>query len=294
MADNEGKARAKLAEAEKKGKKGGFLSGLFGGGSSDDTANLYIQAGNLFKIAKNWGEAGKAFEKAAHSYDADGKHNAAMQYIEAGNCYRKVEPEKAVQVILKAAEIYTDMGRFAMAAKNHISVAEIYDTEAPNIEEAMKHYAKAADYYKGEEQRVTAIKSLEKVGMYAAQLGQLRKAVETFEEIAFYQADHSTLKYAAKNTFFKALLCHLNLDTLDTTHAVTRYEERDPSFGDTRECKLIKELIQAIDSKDADAYTAEVAKFDKMTKLDTWTTHMLLQPKKSIAPSEIIDENDLC
>uniref|UniRef100_A0AC34GE64 Uncharacterized protein n=2 Tax=Panagrolaimus sp. ES5 TaxID=591445 RepID=A0AC34GE64_9BILA len=57
MSDNEAKARAKLAEAEKKGKKGGFF-GLFGGGSPDDTANLYIQAGNLFKIAKNWGEAG--------------------------------------------------------------------------------------------------------------------------------------------------------------------------------------------------------------------------------------------
>jgi alpha-soluble NSF attachment protein len=293
MTDNESKARAKLAEAEKKGKKGGFF-GLFGGGSPDDTSNLYIQAGNLFKIAKNWMEAGKAFEKAAGSYDADGKHNSAMQYVEAGNCYRKADPEKAVQMILKAAEIYTDMGRFAMAAKNHISVAEIYDTEAPNMEAAMKHYAKAADYYKGEEQRVTAIKSLEKVGMYAAQLGQLRKAIETFEEIAFYQADHSTLKYAAKNTFFKALLCHLNLDTLDTTHAVTRYEERDPSFADTRECKLIKALIQAIENKDADGYTAEVANFDKMSKLDTWATHMLLQPKKSIAPTEIVDENDLC
>ena len=42
MTDNEAKARAKLAEAEKKGKKGGFF-GLFGGGASDDTANLYIQ-----------------------------------------------------------------------------------------------------------------------------------------------------------------------------------------------------------------------------------------------------------
>lgn len=137
-----------------------------------------------------------------------------MQYAEAGNCFRKTNPQKAVEVILQSAEIYTDMGRFTMAAKNHVTVAEIYETEAPNKEEALKHYAKAADYYKGEEQKTTATKYLEKVGCYAAEIGQLRKAIDTFEEIAVWQADHSTLKYAAKNNFFKALLCHLNIDAV--------------------------------------------------------------------------------
>jgi len=152
MGDNEAKARAKLAEAEKKGKKGGFF-GFLSNTSPDEIADTYIQAGNLFKIAKVWDEAGKAFEKAAGSYDADGKHNSAMQFAEAGNCYRKVNPNKAVEMILKSADIYTDMGRFPMAAKNHVTVAEIYENESPNKELALKHYAQAADYYKGEEQK---------------------------------------------------------------------------------------------------------------------------------------------
>lgn len=42
MGDNETKARAKLAEAEKKGKKGGFLSFL-SNTSPDEVADLYIQ-----------------------------------------------------------------------------------------------------------------------------------------------------------------------------------------------------------------------------------------------------------
>lgn len=45
MADNEQKARQKLAEAEKKSKKGagGFFNSLFGGGGSDEVTDLYIQ-----------------------------------------------------------------------------------------------------------------------------------------------------------------------------------------------------------------------------------------------------------
>ncbi|KAE9553472.1 hypothetical protein FO519_003301 [Halicephalobus sp. NKZ332] len=293
MGDNEAKARAKLAEAEKKGKKGGFF-GFLSNNNPDEIADTYIQAGNLFKIAKNWDEAGKAFEKAAGSYDADGKHNSAMQFAEAGNCFRKTNPNKAVDMILKSADIYTDMGRFPMAAKNHVTVAEIYENEAPNKEAALKHYAQAADYYKGEEQKTTATKYLEKVGSYAAELGQLRKAIDTFEEIAIWQADHSTLKYAAKNNFFKALLCYLNLDSLDTQHALKRYEEISPSFSDSREYKLIKDLVGAMDTKDADLFTDLVKSFDKISHLDPWSTTMLLKAKKSVAGVENLEEGGLC
>lgn len=49
MADSEAKARQKLAEAEKKTKKGagGFFNSLFGGGGGDDAADLYIQVSLL-------------------------------------------------------------------------------------------------------------------------------------------------------------------------------------------------------------------------------------------------------
>ncbi|VDK19513.1 unnamed protein product [Anisakis simplex] len=98
---------------------------------------------------------------------------------------------------------------------------------------------KAADYYKGEESRSSATKCLIKVAQYAAQLEQYRKAIQVFEEIATWEADHPTLKYAAKNHFFQALLCHLCVDVLDTQHALKRYAEISPSFVDTREYKLI-------------------------------------------------------
>lgn len=52
------------------------------------------------------------------------------------------------------------------------------------------------------------------------------------------------MKYAAKDYFFKALLCHLCVDSLNAAHALSKYEDQYPAFTDSREAKLIKNLCQ--------------------------------------------------
>ena len=44
---------------------------------------------------------------------------------------KKSDVEEAVSCLLKAIDIYTDMGRFTMAAKHHQSIAEMYESD-PN------------------------------------------------------------------------------------------------------------------------------------------------------------------
>lgn len=44
-------------------------------------------------------------------------------------------------------------GRFTMAAKHHMSIAELYETDLNDLEQCMYHYEKSADYYKGEESK---------------------------------------------------------------------------------------------------------------------------------------------
>lgn len=73
-------------------------------------------------------------------------------------------------------------GRFTIAAKHHITIAEIYETELVDIEKAIAHYEQSADYYKGEESNSSANKSLLKVAAYAAQLEQYQKAIEIYEQ----------------------------------------------------------------------------------------------------------------
>ncbi|XP_071372588.1 alpha-soluble NSF attachment protein isoform X3 [Centroberyx affinis] len=254
--DNSGKekeAAALIAEAEKKMKSSqSFFGALFGGSSKmEEACDMYVRAANMYKMAKNW--------------------------CEAINCLNR------------AIEIYTDMGRFTIAAKHHITIAEIFETELVDIDKAIAHYEQAADYYKGEESTSSANKCLLKVATYAAQLEQYPKAIEIYEQVGTHAMDSTLLKYSAKDHFFKAALCHFCVDMLNAKLAVEKYEEMFPAFSDSRECKLLKKLLDAYEEQNVDAYTDSVKEYDTISRLDQWLTTMLLRIKKTIQE----DESDL-
>ncbi|KAF0027779.1 hypothetical protein F2P81_020520 [Scophthalmus maximus] len=86
------------------------------------------------------------------------KLDSATSFVDAGNAYKKADPQEAINCLNQAIDIYTDM--------------------------AIAHYEQAADYYKGEESNSSANKCLLKVGHYSAQLEQYPKAVEIYEQLA--------------------------------------------------------------------------------------------------------------
>ncbi|XP_062346737.1 beta-soluble NSF attachment protein isoform X3 [Cinclus cinclus] len=247
--DSAGKEREAvqlMAEAEKRVKGShSFLRGLFGGNTRvEEACEMYTRAANMFKIAKNWSEA--------------------------------------INCLNAAIDIYTDMGRFTIAAKHHITIAEIYEAELVDIEKAIAHYEQAADYYKGEESNSSANKCLLKVAAYAAQLEQYQKAIEIYEQVGTNTMDNPLLKYSAKEYFFKAALCHFIVDELNAKLALEKYEEMFPAFTDSRECKLLKKLLEAHEEQNSEAYTEAVKEFDSISRLDQWLTTMLLRIKKTI------------
>ncbi|XP_075581526.1 alpha-soluble NSF attachment protein isoform X2 [Pelecanus crispus] len=250
QAGKEKEALQLLAEADKKVRGSqSFFAGLFGGSSRiEEACDIYTRAANMFKMAKNWSEA--------------------------------------INCLIRAIEIYTDMGRFTIAAKHHISIAEIYETELVDIEKAIAHYEQAADYYKGEESNSSANKCLLKVATYAAQLEQYQKAVEIYEQVGTSAMDSPLLKYSAKEYFFKAALCHFCIDMLNAKLAVQKYEEMFPAFTDSRECKLVKKLLDAHEEQNIDGYTDAVKEYDSISRLDQWLTTMLLRIKKTIQGEE--------
>ncbi|KRZ40882.1 Alpha-soluble NSF attachment protein, partial [Trichinella pseudospiralis] len=251
MEESESKAQKIMQEAEKKSRITSGFFGLFGGSKVDEACELYVKAGNLFKIAKKWTEAGDAFVRSAKLTLSRGdyKHEAATNYVDASNCYRKINPKQAIDCLLKAVEIYSEMGRFTMAAKYYMSVAELYEVECNDPEKAMHYYEKAADYYKGEESKSSANKCMLKVAQFAAELEQYKKAADIFEEIGTSYAENTLLKYSAKDYFFKAVLCHLCRDVLDAQDA-----------------------LHAVEEHDAEEFTNAVKEYDKISRLDQWTT----------------------
>jgi len=292
MADNEAKAIALVADAQKKmSSKGGFFSSLFGGGGgSDEALEMYARAANLFKMAKKWGQAGNTFNTIAqHHVKAGSKHDAATNLIDAANCYRKTDPKEATATFQKAIDIYTEMGRFTIAAKHHQTIAELCEVELADLDKAMQHYEQASDYFRGEESNSAANKCLLKVAQFSAQLENYEKAVEIYERVAASCLESNLLKYSAKDYFFKAALCHLCIDALNASHAVRRYEDQYPAFADAREAKLIKAVVSAVEEQDVEALTNVVAEYDSISRLDSWHTALLLKVKKNIPV-----EDDLC
>jgi hypothetical protein len=59
--------------------------------------------------------------------------------------------------------LFAEMGRFAIAAKHHQTIAEIFEGEGADLEKAMQHYERAADFFKGEESNSSANKCMLKV-----------------------------------------------------------------------------------------------------------------------------------
>ena len=126
------------------------------------------------------------------------KHDAATNFVDAANCYKKTDPKEAAGSLQKAIDIYTDMGRFTIAAKHHQTVAELFESEAADLDRAIQHYEKAADYFKGEESNSSASKCLVKVAQYAAQLENYDKAIQIYEQVRqspYHTSCHSCSLY---------------------------------------------------------------------------------------------------
>ncbi|ENN74326.1 alpha-soluble NSF attachment protein isoform X2 [Dendroctonus ponderosae] len=284
MPSNEQKAQLLIAEAEKKLGPRGFFGSLFGGSSRvEDAVECYQRAANLFKMAKNWVSAGSAFCEAATLHLRSGaRHEAATNYVDAANCYKKSNINEAVSCLLKAIEIYTDMGKFTMAAKHHQAIAELYESESTDFEKAVVHYDTAADFFRGEENNASANKCLLKVAQYSAQLENYEKAIRIYEDVATSSLENSLLKYSAKEYMFRAALCHLCVDVLNAQHALERYLQQYPAFQDCREYKLVKTLIEHIEEQNLDGFTDTVKDYDEISRLDQWFTTILLKIKKQL------------
>lgn len=62
-----------------------------GSNKVEDATECYHRAANMFKMAKKWQEAGAAFCSAANLHaQAGSRHDAASNYVDASNCFKKV------------------------------------------------------------------------------------------------------------------------------------------------------------------------------------------------------------
>ncbi|KAI3474381.1 hypothetical protein Pfo_029242 [Paulownia fortunei] len=283
---------AKGEEFERKAEKKIKGWGLFGS-KYEDAADLYQKAANSFKLSKSWDRAALVYIKLAIcNLKSGSKHEAASAYVDGANCYKKTSPKQAISCLEQAVNIFLEINRLNMGARYCKEIGELYE-QGQNFDQAITYFERAADLYQTEEVTTSASQCRQKVAQFSAQLGKYQKAIEIYEEIARHSLNNNLLKYGARGHLLNAGICQLcKGDVVAITNALEKYQDLDPTFSRTRECKLLADLAAAFDEEDAAKFTVAVKEFDSISKLDAWRTTLLLRVKESIKAKEL-EEDDL-
>ncbi|KAG7561090.1 Tetratricopeptide-like helical domain superfamily [Arabidopsis thaliana x Arabidopsis arenosa] len=195
---------------------------------------------------------------------SDSKANA---YAEAAKCYKKVDKNEAASCLERAANIFCEIVRLNMAARCYKEIAEYYESDEM-FEQAIAYYETAAEFFQIEEVTTSANQCNLKVAQYAAQLEQYEKAIKIYEDMARHSLNNKLLKYGVKGHLLTAGMCHLcKADVVSITNALEIYQDLDPTFSGTRECKFLADLASAIDEEDIAKFTDVSKEFDSVTPL---------------------------
>lgn len=286
-----GDQEAKGADFERKAEKKVKGWGIFGS-KYDDAAELYEKAGNCYKLAKSWDKAADVYMKLGNCHlKLESKHEAGSAYVDAANCYKKTNAKEAVRCLNLAVQLFMENGRLSMAAKYYKEIAEVHEKDE-ELAEAMEYFERAAELYQGEEATSQGNQCRLKVAQIAAQLEQYPKAIEIFEAVARQSMDNNLLRYSVKGYLLNAGICHIcGCDPVAIINALEKYQEMDPAFTNSRECKLLTELAASIEEEDVEKFTDAIKEFDSMTRLDQWKTTLLLRAKNTLKAKEFEDDD---
>lgn len=275
-------AKALVQQAEQKLKGGGFLSFLTGGPKYDEASDLYQQAANQYKLAKEWQEAANCFLQCAFCAKESGSTNdEANHFNEAGNLYKKISTAQAVEQYEKAISIYNAGGRFQQSGKLLMTIAELYESEHLTHKQTKEFYKRAAEMFELDDHgKSNFTKCNLKCAEYAAKDGEMKEAIDIFEKEGEKALQNNLLQYGAKDHFFRAGILHLAMgDSVTVNLAVEKYNALDPRFAGSREGELLANLAEAFEARDSEKFVEKLGDFDQITKLDAWKTEFLVKVK---------------
>jgi len=278
-------AKDLVAQAEQKLQGGGFLSFLTGGPKYQDAQDLYQQAANQYKLAKEWQEAANCFTQSAFCANKQGSTTDEASFLfEAGNVLKRISTAQAVEQWEKAIAIYSAGGRFQQSGKLLITIAELYEAERVDHKQTKEYYKRAAEMFELDDHGKTSLSKCNlKYAEYAAKDGDIQEAIRIFESEGEKALQNNLLQYSAKDHFFRAGILHLvGGDSVTINLAVEKYGSLDPRFATSREGELLAALAEAFESKDTDLFVEKLGDYDAVTKLDPWKTEFLVKVKDLI------------
>lgn len=285
-----------IAEAEKLAKpQTGFFLFLSGSSQSmryEEASDLYVQAANLYRLRKEFTEAGNQFLKAAEVQEKlQNQNDVANHLVEAYKCFKSLSPLEAINALKRAIHIFlTHNGQFRRAANFNNDLAELYELVSDN-ENAINAYEQAGDYFTTDHAEALANKAYLKCADLSAISGDYKKAISLYDTIIKNLANNNLSKWSLKDYYLKNILCVLcTNDEIEAEKKASTYKNEDPGWEQTREYKLIQDIFQAIHAGDMEDFSDKVFQYDQFSKLDKLKTQLLLKVKNSVVEK---DDDDL-
>ncbi|KAE8214927.1 hypothetical protein CF327_g1766 [Tilletia walkeri] len=268
-------------------KKAAATSGWFSSASTklEEAVELFKAAGNKFRLANRFQEAGDAIMRAAETeYKLGEQDFAANTFYEASKNYKLVRPELAVTALQRATQILVDKGRFRQAADREKAIAELYKADAQDPEKALESYERAGQWYMQENATATASGCFREAATLAAELGQYPKAIERWEEIAKQSLDSALTRYSVKDFYLNAGLCYLAIpDYTAASRALAYYAQTDPTFPPTAEGNFLHSILEAAEHGDLPAFDTRVQEYDRVRRLAGWQATLLKNVRAAMA-----------
>ncbi|KAH3667016.1 hypothetical protein WICMUC_005363 [Wickerhamomyces mucosus] len=269
----------------------GFLGSLLGSSQQykyEEAGDLYIEAANKYKLSKQLGLAGQAFEKAANAQiKADSKDEAGNTLVDAFKSFKNEDPASAARVLEQAIEIFTTRGQFRRGANFKMDLAQLYEEDLIDLPKALQAYEDAGDWFETDGAQALANKAFIKSADLNALSGNYFKANDIYKKIVKNSLNNSMSKWSLKDYFFKIVASYLAAEDLV---AAEKYLDEslqlDSSFQSTREYKLLTEIIRAVGDGDVEKFSNALYEFDQYSRLDKWRTTILLKVKDTIGADE--------
>ncbi|XP_055345355.1 alpha-soluble NSF attachment protein-like [Paramacrobiotus metropolitanus] len=246
-------------------------------GDQLEASNLYRNAGNFFKIARQWEAAGVAYRDAGQlkapleADDSTGPSRttgaplstASGLLTTASDCFVKADQHREAETcLLLAAELLTFAGDFFTAAGHYAVLGQLVvprdmDAGTGHFEEAARLYeiGESAGHYHSDRAWLTVAELLARQGYY-------KRAIEIYEDVGqrntpanapdtyftFPTTGVGARLYAnadmAYYAYFRAVVCHLVRDgPLDAKIAVARYEDRMPAFRSSQQRGILRQAM---------------------------------------------------
>jgi alpha-soluble NSF attachment protein len=266
------KGRSLIAEAEKKidSIEKSFFS--FGSKSHkyEDAAELFTKAAKQYQLAKAFIDAGNAYMRACECYGHSnyGTYNIANCYIQAAHNFAKQDTTAGIAAMLKGIGLLSEDGKFSQAAKYEKELAEMFETIG-DLDNAIKHYEIAAEYYDMEGSKTTGAGCLEKIIPIICEKGDFHKAIELIEKIC-ESFSSSLAKHSIKEFLLKAGILYLCIpDKIAANKSLEKWTAKYSSeFKGTREFHFLSNLISSFMKEDTELFKLAIEEWQSISTLD--------------------------